>query len=189
MSSAIPVSGPPGFRYYPDFLSHAEECRLIEEIERLPLSEVNMHGRVSKRRTAHFGWIYGYESWRLTPGPAMPDFLIALRTRIATLDNLVPDEFTEALITHYPPGAGIGWHRDAPMFGPVVVGISLVNRCRFWFQRRDKIRQTMMVILEPRSAYVLSGAARFQWQHRMTPVQAVRYSLTFRTVRPAASPD
>jgi hypothetical protein len=35
----------------------------------------------------------------------------------------------------------------------------------------------------PRSGYVLSGAARYAWQHSIPPTKALRYSITFRTLR------
>jgi alkylated DNA repair dioxygenase AlkB len=87
------------------------------------------------------------------------------------------------LVTEYTPGAGIGWHRDAPSFG-VVVGVSLLGPCRFRFARgAGGARETRAVILEPRSAYVLSGPARWQWQHSIPPGKTARYSITFRTMR------
>ncbi|MCP3140141.1 hypothetical protein [Pyxidicoccus xibeiensis] len=36
--------------------------------------------------------------------------------------------------------------------------------------------------LAPRSAYLLDGEARSAWQHTLSPVEALRYSLRFRTV-------
>ncbi len=69
------LSQPPdGFHYHPDFLSVAEERALLDTIMTLEFSEVRMHGVAAKRRVAHFGWIYGYESWRLTRGPQVPEF-------------------------------------------------------------------------------------------------------------------
>ena len=102
---------PEGFYYYPDFLSVGDECALIEQIMALEFSEVRMHGVTAKRRVAHFGWIYGYESWRLARGPDIPDFLLPLRERAAHLLDREPKNLSEVLVTEYPPGAGIGWHR------------------------------------------------------------------------------
>jgi DNA oxidative demethylase len=125
-----------------------------------------MRGQVARRRTIHFGWTYGYETWRVEPGPAIPDFLLGLRTRAARLAAVEPDALAEVLVTHYPPGAGIGWHRDAPAFG-VVVGVSLLGACRFRVQQgRDTARRTRALVLAPRSAYVLAGAARWRGSMR-----------------------
>jgi alkylated DNA repair dioxygenase AlkB len=175
---------PQGFDYHADFLPVPDERDLFKEVERLPFNEVRMHGVVAKRQVFHFGLIHGYESWRLTPGPPLPEFLLPLRNRIAPLLNCAPHDIAEVLVTKYPPGAGIGWHRDAPMFGPAVAGISLLSPCRFRFQRRSPAqRETFEAILEPRSAYVLSGEARSSWQHSIPATKGLRYSITFRTVK------
>ena len=175
---------PEGFHYHPNFLSVAEERALIEHIMTLEFSEVRLHGVAAKRRVAHFGWIYGYESWRLTRGPQVPEFLLPWRERAAHLLDYEPTQMSEILVTEYPPGAGIGWHRDAPMFGPAVVGLSLGSACRFRFRRDHGGRfGSTTLMLEPRSAYILSGAARTLWQHSIPATQAVRYSITFRTIR------
>jgi alkylated DNA repair dioxygenase AlkB len=174
---------PSGFAYHPDVLGAPEERELAAEIGRIEFSPVVMRGQVARRRTAHFGWLYGYESWRITPGPPVPGFLAPLRERAAALAGVAPEALAEVLLTEYPPGAGIGWHRDAPQFG-VVVGVSLLSECRMRFQRgRGPARETRAVSLTPRSAYVLSGEARQQWQHSIPPMRALRLSVTFRTLR------
>jgi alkylated DNA repair dioxygenase AlkB len=180
------ASPPPGFRYAPDVVTSAEERRLVEGMRGLAWQEVKMRGQVARRRTVHFGWLYGYETSRIEPGPPLPDFLLPLRERAGTLAGVAPDALVEVLVTEYAPGAGIGWHRDAPMFGDVV-GVSLLSPCRFRFQRgTGTARETRAVAVEPRSAYVMAGSARWQWQHSIPPMKAWRYSVTFRTLK--ASP-
>ena len=176
--------GPPaGFLYHPDVLSQREELALLDHVRAIGFSPVEMRGQVARRRTAHFGWVYGYASWQITPGPPLPDFLLVLRERVARLIAVEPDALAEALVTEYPTGAGIGWHRDAPQFG-AVVGVSLLSACRMRFQRgRGTARETRAAVLEPRSAYVLTEEARQQWQHSIPPMRAARYSVTFRTLR------
>jgi alkylated DNA repair dioxygenase AlkB len=175
---------PEGLIYVPDFLTEAEEGALLEHVRAAAFEEIRMHGQVARRRTAHFGWLYGYESWRLTPGPPIPDYLLPLRARCAELMEESPDNLVEALVSEYPPGATIGWHRDAPMFGSRVVGVSLLSACRMRFQRgKDAERRTYALELAPRSAYVLAGEARSAWQHSIPAVKAPRYSVTFRTLR------
>ena len=174
---------PSGFLYYPDVLSTPEEAELSGHVRDITFSAVEMRGQVARRRTAHFGWVYGYESWRITPGPPLPDFLLPLRERVAVLASVEPAALAEVLVTEYPAGATIGWHRDAPQFG-VVIGVSLASACRMRFQRgRDGARETRAVRLEPRSAYVLTGEARQHWQHSIPALRAPRYSVTFRTLR------
>ena len=90
------------------------------------------------------------------------------------------------MLTEYPPGAPIGWHRDAPPFGDVI-GISLLSACRFRFRRgRTGAWETTEVQLMPRSIYLLTGPARTEWEHCIPAVSALRYSITFRTLRQAA---
>ena len=178
------IAGPPeGFTYRAEFLSISEERALIDAIGRLPFQEIRMRGQVARRRTVHFGWLYGYESWRIEPGPPIPDFLLPLRARCGELAGLDADDLAEVLINEYPPGAGIGWHRDAPMFG-TVVGVSLGAACRFRFQRgKGAERDARAIVLEPRSAYVIDGDARWHWQHSIPSTSVLRYSVTFRTLR------
>jgi alkylated DNA repair dioxygenase AlkB len=175
---------PDGLAYRPDLLDAAEERDLLAALEDLPLHEVRMHGQVARRTVRHFGFDYGYESWRLTPTDPLPEWLRDLRARCAAFAGLVPDDLAQTLVTRYPPGATIGWHRDAPMFGPVVVGVSLRSACVMRFQRRvGDERRVYEQELAPRSAYVLSGDARAVWQHSIPPVPDLRWSITFRTVR------
>jgi alkylated DNA repair dioxygenase AlkB len=174
---------PEGFVYRPHFVTSGEEAALIAAVRCLEFGEVRMRGQAARRRTAHFGWRYGYESWRVEPGPPIPEFLIPLRSRAGALAGVEAGALEEVLVTEYPPGAGIGWHRDAPSFG-VVVGVSLLGACRFRFARGTGLaRETRALGLEPRSAYVLSGPARWQWQHSIPPTKSARYSITFRTIR------
>jgi alkylated DNA repair dioxygenase AlkB len=105
-------------------------------------------------------------------------------TRCAALAAVPADRLAEALITRYPPAAGIGWHRDAPAFGPTVVGVSLLSACTMRFQRRVRgERRVFELELEPRSVYVLGGSVRAVWQHSIPAVERLRYSVTFRSVR------
>ena len=174
---------PPGFVYRADFLTPPVEDAVLAGVRALDYHDVKMRGQVARRRTTHFGWTYGYETWRIEQGPPIPDFLLTLRERAGALAGVAAGELVEVLVTHYPPGAGIGWHRDAPMFG-VVVGVSLLSACRFRFQHgKGAERRTAAAVLEPRSAYVLDGAARWQWQHSIPAGKAERYSVTYRTLR------
>jgi DNA oxidative demethylase len=147
-----------------------------------------MHGVVARRTVGHFGWRYGFDSARIRPGPELPQFLLDLRARCARLIEVPAERLEEALVTRYPPGAAIGWHRDAPAFGSAVVGVSLLGACTLRFRRADGngwFRYDR--VLEPRSAYVISGTARTSWQHSLAPVRSLRYSVTFRTLRGKAA--
>lgn len=177
---------PAGFRHQPDFITEPEEAALVAGVRALAFSEIRMRGVSARRRAVHFGWTYGYASWRIEPGPPIPEFLLPLRAGAAALGGVDAAALAEALVTEYTPGAGIGWHRDAPMFG-VVIGVSLLGACRFRFRRDAGERAMAETRLEPRSAYVLDGQARSAWQHSIPPTASLRYSVTFRTLHASAS--
>jgi DNA oxidative demethylase len=183
---------PPGFHYRGDFVSEAEERDLLGEFGRLEFSQVEMRGVVARRRTVHYGFTYRYDTRAGDPGEPIPGFLLPVRTRIAEWLGVAPEALAEALVTEYRPGAPIGWHRDAPMFGDVA-GISLASRSRMKFRPyvspkdlgpgQAPRRTTHEIDLEPRSAYLITGAARRAFEHSIPPVETLRYSITFRTVR------
>src|SRR5215203_3049870 len=157
---------PSGLVYQPDLITKAEEQQALGVLEAMEFHTITMHGQTARRTVRHFGLDYGYESWKLVPTDPLPSDLRWLQERAAALAGLDPEEFAQILVSRYPPGSTIGWHRDAPMFGAKV-----------------DARQVAEVTLEPRSAYVLSGAARFAWQHSIPPTKALRYSITFRTLK------
>jgi DNA oxidative demethylase len=179
---------PVGLVYQPDFLTEGEERQVLDVLEAMEFHTITMHGQTARRTVRHFGLDYGYESWTLEPTEPLPRELGWLQQRAGALAGLDPADFAQILVSRYPPGATIGWHRDAPMFGPKVVGISLAAACRMRFQRgKGNARQVAEVTLEPRSAYVLAGPARFAWQHSIPPTKALRYSITFRTLKASAT--
>ena len=162
--------------------------QLTEFARSLRYGEVRMHGVTAKRRVAQFGWRYSFESYQLTAGPPVPPQLLGLREKAGVLAGVTPEEFAEALVTEYSPGAGIGWHRDAPHFG-IVAGVSLGSPCRMRLRTGEgPERRVAAVELPPLSIYVLTGSARKDWQHMIPPVPGLRWSITFRTLRrgPAA---
>jgi alkylated DNA repair dioxygenase AlkB len=184
----VPREGPlpEGFLYRPDFITPDEERALIAWAETLPFEAVVMRGYVGKRRTVQYGVVYGFDNRQGQPGPGIPEQLLPLRERAGTLAGVAAEAFTETLVTEYSAGTAIGWHRDAPMFG-VVVGVSLGSACRMRFRRGHERGSTQIerasIVLEPRSAYVIDGPARSDWQHSIPAVDGLRYSITFRTQR------
>jgi alkylated DNA repair dioxygenase AlkB len=179
---------PDGFVYKADFISAVEEEALIAAIEQLEFGEIRMHGVVAKRRVVHFGQDYAFDSATITPGAAMPEFLAALRLRVGEFAQRAAEDFAEVLVTEYPAGAGIGWHRDAPAFD-IVVGVSLLGECtmqfRPWPAEKNAGRRTQPLaqVLERRSVYILRGASRTGWQHHIPEAKTPRFSITFRTLR------
>ena len=132
---------------------------------------------------ASFGWHYDFEARTLRKADDIPPFLLALRAPAAAFAGLPPEALQHVLVTEYGPGAAIGWHRDKAVFGEVV-GVSLLAPCVFRLRRADGDGwERVNLVAEPRSAYLLSGAARTEWEHSIPPVEALRYSITFRNLR------
>ncbi|HUR70462.1 MAG TPA: alpha-ketoglutarate-dependent dioxygenase AlkB [Candidatus Limnocylindrales bacterium] len=185
---AVPAKVPEGFFYRQDFISQAEEHQLIREIEKLQLTPFKYYQFIGKRRTASFGWEYEFGSSEITTAAVLPAFLLPIRLRAGELFNMDPNSLLQASIIEYSIGSPIGWHRDVPHFGEVV-GISLGAPCRMRFRKYSRNRakldrdEILTIELQPRSIYLLSGAARETWQHSIPPVRELRYSIVMRTVR------
>ena len=158
---------------------------MLGVLEGLDFRTLTMRGQTARRTVRHFGLDYAYESGQLVPADPLPAALEFVRERCARLIERAPEDLAQILVSRYPEGAGIGWHRDAPMFGSKVAGVSLLSPCRMRFQRTTKAagRETAAIELAPRSAYVLAGKARWSWQHSIPATNALRYSITFRTLR------
>jgi alkylated DNA repair dioxygenase AlkB len=179
---------PQGFAYGEDRIDAGLEQALLRAIEGLPFKPFEFHGFFGNRRIVSYGWRYDYAGRALRVSDPIPDFLLPLRALAADFAQLPPEGFQQALVTEYAPGAGIGWHRDKPMFEDVVA-FSLSAPCTLRFRRKDGgswIRHAQSVA--PRSAYLLRGPARFDWEHSIPAVTELRYSITLRTFRPEAQP-
>ena len=176
---------PPGFRYREDFVTDAEERGLLDAIADVAFADFEMRGVVARRRVAFFGQSYD----RIAAGP-LPGFLLPLRATVAHWAGVDSDAFAMALINEYRPGTPIGWHRDAPQYD-IVAGLSLLSACRMTFRPyraasappSPRRSATHDIVLERRSAYLMTGEARQAYEHHIPPVAQFRYSVTFRTLR------
>lgn len=182
----FPSSLPEGFAYRQDFLSADEEQALLRIVQALPVREAQYKQFTARRRTLSYGSSYDFSNNESLPAPPIPEFLHPLRDRVASWAGVGAASFVQALIAEYRPGTPLGWHRDVPEF-ELIAGISLLSACRLRFRpypwtpaRRKEI---FVLDLEPRSAYLLRGPARWGWQHSVPPVERLRYSITLRTRR------
>lgn len=191
LQDGCPARWPQGLRYEPEFLSPEEERSLLASITHVPFQHAQYRQFVARRRTVSYGAGYDFQQHARTPAPDIPSFLEHLRRRAAAWIGVDSTAFVQALISEYQPGTPLGWHRDVPDYEDVVA-ISLAAACRIRFRRYpwNPAERGDIVTLEPqpRSIYLLSGEARWKWQHSVPPVKELRYSITFRTPRKNRAP-
>jgi alkylated DNA repair dioxygenase AlkB len=176
---------PPGLAFREEFVSAAEQTALLDAIETLSFRPFEFHGWTGNRETVSFGWRYDFNQARVERAAPIPRFLLPLRERAAGFAGVRPDEFEQALVIRYviryDVGAGIGWHRDRPVFDRVF-GLSLLSPCVLRFRRRHARGFDRCALpAPPRSAYLLTGEIRHDWEHSIAPLRMRRFSITYRS--------
>jgi alkylated DNA repair dioxygenase AlkB len=183
LSFIAPKGMPEGLAYAPDFLSEAEELVLAGRLDTLKFKPFEFHGFLGKRQTVSFGWSYRFDGSGLGEAAPIPDWLLPVRARAAAFAGLAAEALEHALLVKYEEGAGLGWHRDRPVFGDVI-GISLLSPAPLRFRRKAGAKWERFTLpAEPRSIYLLRGPSRSEWEHSLAPLETLRYSITFRTLR------
>ena len=174
---------PEGFRYEPDVVAPEDEERLLQDIQALPFKEFEFHGYTGKRRVVSFGWQYDFTERVLRRKEDVPPFLLGLRELAGEFAGVDPAALQHVLVTEYSPGSAIGWHRDKAVFGDVI-GVSLLSSCTFRLRRKEgEGWERASIVAAPRSAYLLRGPSRTEWEHSIPAVESLRYSVTFRNLR------
>jgi alkylated DNA repair dioxygenase AlkB len=175
---------PQGLKHQPAFITPEEERELVARLAGLPFRAFEFQGFLGKRRVVPFGWQYDFNTRELLRAEDIPAFLFPLREKAARFAGLAPADLQHILITEYAPGAAIGWHKDKAVFAEVV-GISLLSPCVFRLRRQaGSTWERASFVAEPRSAYLLRGPARTEWEHSIPAVDSLRYSITFRNLKP-----
>ena len=178
-----------GLSLIPDFITVTEEKELLTYIDAQKWSSS------IGRRVQQYGFEYSYAALNKTPKPtnAIPDKLLAVAKRL-TEQKLMPDLAEQLIVNEYTPGQGISPHFDhAVHFGAVISSVSLGSACVMDFKHRST-GETKSVVLEPRSALVLSGPSRYDWFHSIAKrrtdkigtrviQRGRRVSMTFRTMK------
>jgi len=171
-----------GLRYEEEIIGESDERELIEQLGGLKLAPFSFHGWLGNRRTRSFGWRYDFDDASFAPSDPMPKWLRPVQARAAAFAGLPLSDLVHVLIARYDPGAGIGWHRDRDVFDQVI-GLSLNSHATLRFRRRiGNGFERANLSVQPRSAYLLSGEARDDWEHSISPGQTLRFSITFRTL-------
>lgn len=175
---------PVGLRYAEGVIAPEVQAAVVDRIRPLDFAAFDFRGFKGNRRTVSFGSRYDFTENRIGSAEPLPDWLKPVRATAAAFAGVPADDLVQALITEYAPGAGIGWHRDRTEYGRVV-GLSFASPCVLRFRQPEAQGwRRASQALRPGSAYLLDGPARDAWQHSITPGGALRYSVTFRTLRP-----
>lgn len=177
-----PLPALPGLKCWREVISPAQEHELITRIDSSELEPFRFQGWLGKRLSRSFGWAYDFDNGRFEQAAPMPEWLLPVRDRAAASAGLAPDLLVQAILIRFDLGAGIGWHRDRPVFEDVV-GLSLGSPATLRFRRRTQRgfdRTTHHA--DPRSLYHLAGEARHEWEHSIAAMSASRWSITFRSL-------
>ena len=142
MNTLFPVEPllPGGFTYTDNFISAAEEGALLDAISKLELHTFNFQGYEAKRKVASFGWDWSFEKRVLSKGKEIPAVFNWLLEKVAHFIQVPVQNISELLVTEYPAGSVINWHRDAPPFD-TIAGISLLTDCVFKLRPYEKAKQ------------------------------------------------
>jgi DNA oxidative demethylase len=171
-----------GLAYCDALIDAAQEAALLDRLAQLDLAPFRFHGWLGNRKTQSFGWRYDFDDASFTPAEPLPEWLRPLRGAAASFAGIDAEDFVHVLVARYDPGAGIGWHRDRDVFEQVV-GVSLGTPAKLRFRKRTATGfQRASLEVAPRSAYLLSGEARDEWEHSIAPGESLRFSITFRTL-------
>lgn len=173
----------PGLTYIPDFISEEEADVLMESVDK------EEWDTTLARPVQHYGWRYDYKNRDVSADSYLGPLPHWCDTIVEKLQPHFKSPIDQLIVNGYHPGQGIAPHVDQPMaFGPVVASVSLLSAVPMEFQERSS-GQKVTLVLEPRSAVILLGEARYKWTHCIPArkrdddrVRHRRVSLTFRTV-------
>lgn len=179
----------PGLKCICDYISAAEQCQLLDKIDR------QVWSTELKRRVQHYGYKYNYQKRSIESSLYLgdiPDWLLSIAKQLyrENLTETLPDQL---IINEYEPGQGIAAHIDCvPCFGETIISLSLGSVCVMDFTH-SQTKQKIPILLLPGSLLILQKQARSEWQHSIAPrkkdkyegkefVRTRRISLTFRKV-------
>jgi len=174
-----------GLILYNDVISKDDKNKIIEYLDNKTWSNV------LKRRTQHYGYEYNYKS--KNPKPTQP-----LAGPLLEIANLLKDQniidANQCIVNEYTRDQGISRHIDVPIFGPIIVSLSLLEPTTMVFSNNDESHN---VTLLPRSLLVMKDNIRYKWFHSIPITKKVllnddtiyykpnnyrRISLTYRVV-------
>lgn len=182
MSTLFEAPPVDGLELREQFVGAIEQDELLRHLDQLEVAPFRFQGWLGNRKTRSFGWRYDFDDASFRPTEPLPDWLLPLRDKAAELASVQPGDIAHVLVARYDRGAGIGWHRDRPVFDKVV-GVSLASAATLRLRQRTNAGfRRASLRLEPGSAYLLAGEVRHEWEHSIAPGEQLRFSITFRTL-------
>lgn len=182
---------PEGLRLQEGFLSRDEEAHLLDVVTALPLAAARYKQYTARRQVISYGGSFDYDTNRLEPAQPLIEALHPLRDRVAAWAGVPADALVHTLVAAYTPGTPLGWHRDVPEFEQIF-GVSLGGPATLRFRPYPPVsprkEEIVRLQVEPRAIYAITCVARWGWQHSVAPVDALRWSITFRTPRASHRP-
>jgi alkylated DNA repair dioxygenase AlkB len=181
------VSGIPGGLYYfEQVITTVEQAAFIERFLGLPLRPVIGPGNhPAKRLKASFGFEYLSTLKKPIAAPPIPEPLLALRKKCVACCEahgiVMQEALNQCSVQMYPPGAGIGKHRDSFHYGETILGVSFGASATMRF-RNTNTGNKYDIFLQPGSLLVMQGAARAEWSHEIpgASIKQMRWSVTWR---------
>jgi hypothetical protein len=149
-----------GFRYQPDCLSRQEVPYSCKISKGLPFKEFEFQGFKGKRRMVSFGWGYDFN------GGGLPKTEDCNRSSSPNTRKTPPSAGTR---TAWSSAMSSGYRSYPPAL------FASAKKAGASWERRS-------LIAEPRSVYLLRGPFRTEWEHSISGVDSLRYSITFRNV-------
>ena len=131
------------------------------------------------RRTQHYGYLYNYKSSKLIETRPLNS-----NKAIHYLADLVSpnfkDEIAQCIVNEYTTGQGISPHIDSPIFGSIIITITLIGDS---IMLMTKSEENVGITLNPGDIVLLTGEARKCWKHSIKNLtDPRRISVTFRTL-------
>ena len=154
-----------GLSYFPNALTEEQEQALLQELDG-PEAEWRPHtDSKNSRRVQHYGYRYDYKR-RTVSDPTTP-----IPAHWADLFPSTHSEWNQVILNEYLPGQGISAHTDSLAYGDVIQCYTIGSGATMRFTPEDKEdkedKERRDIYVEPRSLYVMTGEARYQWKHEM----------------------
>jgi alkylated DNA repair dioxygenase AlkB len=174
-----------GLEYVPGYLDQDTQDELLSAVDEQPWQTFVDH------RVQVYGYQYNHRAEAAYRIGELPAWSADLALRLMQ-DGFMPRVPNQLVVNEYPPGIGLFEHIDQAAFGEAIVSVSLGSTCVMRFTRDEK-GESRELLLEPGSALVLTGEARWDWKHGIPArpsddwhgrecVRSRRVSLTFRGV-------